>query len=104
MEAARAGEHGKGVAVVAEEVRNLAARSAKAAKETTSMIEGTLAKVKLGTDLANHTAEALTTIVGNVDRVTNLVTDIALASEEQARGISEVNQGLAAVLTVHQPV
>jgi methyl-accepting chemotaxis protein len=102
VEAARAGEHGKGFAVVAEEVRNLAARSAKAAKETTSMIEGTLAKVKLGTDLANHTAEALTTIVGNVDRVTNLVTDIALASEEQARGISEVNQGLAAVNMVTQ--
>ena len=102
VEAARAGEHGKGFAVVAEEVRNLAARSAKAAKETTAMIQGTLAKVKLGTDLAIQTADALTTIVGNVDRVTDLVADIALASEEQARGISEVNQGLAAVNMVTQ--
>ena len=102
VEAARAGEHGKGFAVVAEEVRNLAARSAKAAKETTTMIQGTLGKVKLGTDLAIKTASALTTIVGNVDRVTDLVADIALASEEQARGISEVNQGLAAVNMVTQ--
>lgn len=102
VEAARAGEHGKGFAVVAEEVRNLAARSAKAAKETAAMIEGTVEKVSLGTDLARETADSLSTIVGNVDRVTNLVADIAISSDEQARGIAEVNQGLAAVNMVTQ--
>jgi len=102
VEAARAGQHGKGFAVVAEEVRNLAARSATAAKETASMIESTIGKINLGMDLAEETAEALTRIVSNSDQVTDLVGGIAVASDEQARGISEVNQGLAAVNLVTQ--
>jgi methyl-accepting chemotaxis protein len=102
VEAARAGQHGKGFAVVAEEVRNLAARSATAAKETASMIESTIGKINLGMELAEETAEALTRIVSNSDQVTDLVGGIAVASDEQARGISEVNQGLAAVNLVTQ--
>jgi methyl-accepting chemotaxis protein len=102
VEAARAGQHGKGFAVVAEEVRNLAAKSADAAKETTEMIETSIKKAEGGTKIANETANALTEIIEDLAKSTSLVSDISVASNEQALGIEQVNQAIMQVSQVVQ--
>jgi methyl-accepting chemotaxis protein len=94
VEAARAGEQGRGFAVVASEVRNLAGRSATAAKEIKDLIVDSGAKVDEGSRLVNQSGETLGEIVDGVKKVTDIVGEIAAASEEQSVGIDEVNKAV----------
>lgn len=95
VEAARAGEQGRGFAVVASEVRNLAGRSATAAKEIKSLIQDSQTKVENGTLLVAQSGQTLDQIVVAVKRVTDVVAEIASASSEQTTGIEQVNHAIA---------
>jgi methyl-accepting chemotaxis protein len=95
VEAARAGEAGAGFAVVAGEVRNLAMRAADAAKNTANLIEGTVKKVKDGSQFVSQTNEAFKEVAESAAKVGELVGEIAAASNEQAQGIDQVNKAVA---------
>ncbi|EMH4163891.1 methyl-accepting chemotaxis protein [Pluralibacter gergoviae] len=95
VEAARAGEQGRGFAVVASEVRNLAGRSAQAAKEIEGLIADAAAQVAEGVSLAGSAGNSMGDIVQSVERVTGIMQQIASASEEQSRGIAQVGIAIA---------
>jgi methyl-accepting chemotaxis protein-1 (serine sensor receptor) len=94
VEAARAGEQGRGFAVVATEVRNLAQRSAGAAKEIKGLINDSAEKVRVGSSLVDQSGKALADIVDSVKKVTDIVAEIAAASQEQSAGIDQVNHAV----------
>ncbi len=94
VEAARAGDQGRGFAVVASEVRNLAGRSAKAAKEIKDLIQDSGRKVDEGAKLVNESGDSLDSIVNGVKKVTDIVGEIAAASQEQSTGIEEVSNAI----------
>jgi methyl-accepting chemotaxis protein len=94
VEAARAGERGRGFAVVASEVRNLASRSASAAKEIKGLIQDCVGKVAEGSKLVDESGQALSEIVIGVKQVTDVMAEIASSSREQASGIEQVNKAI----------
>jgi methyl-accepting chemotaxis protein len=97
VEAARAGEQGRGFAVVASEVRNLASRSAGAAKEIKALIQDSVAKVSDGTKLVDESGRVLGEIVTGVKKVTDVVAEISASSREQASGIDQVNKAVTSM-------
>ncbi len=97
VEAARAGEQGRGFAVVASEVRNLAQRSAAAAKEIKVLIDDSVDKVSAGTQLADKAGSTMQEVVGSVKRVTEIIAEIAAASAGQTSGLEQVNRAIAAM-------
>ncbi len=97
VEAARAGEQGRGFAVVATEVRNLAQRSATAAKEIKELIQDSVGKVDAGSKLVNQSGETLQEIVNGIQKVGDIVGEIAAASAEQTAGIEQVNAAVTSM-------
>ncbi len=102
VEAARAGDQGRGFAVVAGEVRNLAQRSANAAREIENLIKDSIEKVAVGTELSNKSGESLVSIMDSVKKVNELVDEIVKASEEQKDGINQINMAIADMDSVTQ--
>jgi len=102
VEAARAGEQGRGFAVVASEVRNLAQRSASAAKEIKVLIDDSVGKVEAGGKLVDKAGHTMTEIVASITRVTDIMGEIASASHEQTIGIEQVNAAIAQMDEVTQ--
>ena len=102
VEAARAGDAGRGFAVVAEEVRNLAQRSAVAAKSTSDLIAGSRERAEAGVHMADEVAKALDQVNESVQKVGDLIGKVSTASQEQARGVTQVNQALAQMDKVTQ--
>ena len=102
VEAARAGEQGKGFAVVASEVRKLAQCSAAAAKEIKELIGDSVGKVDLGSKLVSAAGETMNEVVASVKRVTDIMSEITIAGQEQSSGIAQVNQAIAQMDQVTQ--
>jgi methyl-accepting chemotaxis protein len=102
VEAARAGEQGRGFAVVAGEVRNLAQRSATAAKEIKALIGDSVEKVDSGSKLVGQAGQTMDEIVTSIKRVTDLMAEISAASSEQSTGIEQVNQAITQMDQVTQ--
>ena len=102
VEAARAGEQGKGFAVVASEVRNLAGRSANAAKEIKTLIEDSVGKVKAGSELVSRSGNTLEDIITQVENVSSIVSEISTAADEQSLGVSEVHKAVESLQMLTQ--
>ncbi len=104
VEAARAGEHGLGFAVVAEEVRNLAQRSATAAKDTAAIIEKSIDDVRKGNQITEQTNKAFVEILDKVKKTGDIVGEIAIASKEQATGINQLSEAMSQVDSITQVI